>query len=519
MAEVEGPVRDTDGADPNAELLANDADDTELLRQVRPTDWTNPQPAACYNLVVVGAGTAGLVAAAGAAALGARVALVEKNLMGGDCLNVGCVPSKSILRSARFYSDVRRSPRFTGRLPVPTEADFTAAMERMRRLRAHLSRRDSAKRFQALGVDVFLGEATFADHRTVTVGGARLAFKKAVIASGARAARPDIDGLEQAGFLTNETVFNLTKRPGRLLVIGGGPLSCELAQAFARLGCAVIIANRETYFLPGEERDAADLLADALRHDGIEVRLNTEVKRVTVRDGEKHVVLVNDNQETMVTVDEILAGVGRIPNVEGLNLEAAGVAYDREHGVHVNDYLRTSNRRIYAAGDVALERKFTHMADAAARIVIQNALFWGRKRLSALTIPWCTYTDPEIAHVGVYVTDMKEHGFPLKTFTVPMSDVDRAVLDGDEEGFVKIHVRDGTDTILGATIVARHAGEMINEISLAMVAGIGLKTVSQVIHSYPTQAEAIRKAADAYSRTRLRPFLKAVSRRWLAWSR
>jgi len=281
----------------------------------------------------------------------------------------------------------------------------------------------------------------------------------------------------------------------------------------------VIIANREPYFLPDEERDAADILADSLRRDGIDVRLNTEARSVTRGDGEKLVRLINDGAEATVAVDEILAGAGRVPNVEGLDLDAAGVEYDLEHGIRVNDYLRTTNRRIYAAGDVALERKFTHMADATARIVIQNALFWGRKKLSSLTIPWCTYTDPEIAHVGVYVKDARERGFPIKTFTVPMSDVDRAVLDGEDEGFVKIHVREGTDTILGATIVARHAGEMINEISLAMVAGIGLKIVSQVIHSYPTQAEAIRKAGDAYNRTRLSPFLKALSSRWLAWSR
>jgi pyruvate/2-oxoglutarate dehydrogenase complex dihydrolipoamide dehydrogenase (E3) component len=236
-------------------------------------------------------------------------------------------------------------------------------------------------------------------------------------------------------------------------------------------------------------------------------------------DGEKRVRLINDGEEATVAVDEILTGAGRVPNVEGLGLEAAGVEYDLERGVRVNDYLQTTNARIYAAGDVALERKFTHVADATARIVIQNALFWGRKKLSSLTIPWCTYTDPEIAHVGVYVKDAREQGFPIKTFTVPMSDVDRAVLDSEDDGFVKIHVREGTDTILGATIVARHAGEMINEISLAMVAGIGLKTVSRVIHSYPTQAEAIRKAGDAYNRTRLSPFLKNLSRRWLAWSR
>jgi len=403
------------------------------------------------------------------------------------------------------------------RLPAP--ADFAAVMQRMRRIRAHLSRHDSIQRFQALGVDVFLGEAAFRDRRTVEVDGAVLRFTKAVIATGSRPARPPIVGLDDAGYVTNETVFNLTERPRRLLVIGGGPLGCEFAQAFARLGCQVTIANREPHFLPDEERDAAEILADALRRDGIEVQLNTEVQSVTQRDGEKSVRLLNDARESTVVVDEILAGIGRIPNVDGLNLEAAGVTYDPKRGVRVNDFLQTSNRRIYAAGDVTLQRKYTHMADATARMVVQNALFLGRKRLSALTIPWCTYTDPEIAHVGLYVKECRERGFPLKTFTVPMSDVDRAVLDGEEAGFVKIHIHEGTDTILGATIVARHAGEMINEISLAMVAGIGLKTVSQVIHSYPTQAEAIRKAADAYTRTRLSPFLKSFSRRWLVWSR
>jgi pyruvate/2-oxoglutarate dehydrogenase complex dihydrolipoamide dehydrogenase (E3) component len=506
---------DLDGA----EVLAGDVRDAALLANARPAGWTNPRPAPRYNLVVLGAGTAGLVTAAGAAALGAKVALVEKNLLGGDCLTFGCVPSKALLRAARFHSDLRDAPSYAGSAPVPCEPDFTAAMDRMRRLRADISRKDSAERFQALGVDVFLGNGAFVDRRTVAVAGATLRFQKAVIATGSHAAHPPIEGLAAAGYLTNETVFNLTARPRRLLVVGGGPLGCELAQAFARLGSEVIIASREPYFLPGEERDAAEILARALRSDGVEVRLNTVVRSVSRRDGEKVARLVNDSQETTVAVDEILVGVGRVPNVQGLNLEAAGVEYDHGQGVRVNDCMQTSNRRIYAAGDVALERKFTHMADATARIVIQNALFWGRKKLSALTIPWCTYTDPEIAHVGVYVTEGRDRGFSLKTFTVPMSDVDRAVLDGESEGFVKIHVRDGTDKILGATIVARHAGEMINEISLAMVAGIGLKTVARVIHSYPTQAEAIRMAGDAYNRTRLSPWLKALSRRWLAWSR
>jgi pyruvate/2-oxoglutarate dehydrogenase complex dihydrolipoamide dehydrogenase (E3) component len=270
-------------------------------------------------------------------------------------------------------------------------------------------------------------------------------------------------------------------------------------------------------FLPKEERDAAQILSDAFARDGIEVRLNTEAVRVRVEDGQKLVDLVSDDYKSTVAVDAILTGTGRLPNVEGLNLEAAGVDCDVTTGVRVNDFLQTSNPRIYAAGDACLEHKFTHTADASARIVVQNALFLGRERLSALTIPWCTYTDPEIAHVGLYVREARDQGVPVKTFTIPMHDVDRAIADGEETGFVKIHVKERTDRILGATIVASHAGDMINEITLAMVAGIGLRTLARVIHAYPTQAEAIRQAADAYSRTRLTPTLQSLLRRWLAW--
>jgi pyruvate/2-oxoglutarate dehydrogenase complex dihydrolipoamide dehydrogenase (E3) component len=290
-----------------------------------------------------------------------------------------------------------------------------------------------------------------------------------------------------------------------------------LAQAFCQFGSHVVIAQDDPTFLPKEERDAAQILSDALARDGVEIHLNTTVVAVHVEGARKIVNLVSGGEKFSVSVDAILAGIGRTPNVEGMNLEGAGVRYDTETGIHVDDFLRTSNPRIYAAGDVCLEYKFTHAAEASAQIAVRNALLLGRKRLSALTIPWCTYTDPEIAHIGLYVREAREKAIPVRTFTILMHDVDRAVTDGEEEGFVKIHVRDGTDQILGATVVASHAGEMINGLSLAINSGIGLRALARVIHTYPTQAEAIKMAAEAYNRTRLTPTLKSLIKRWLAW--
>ncbi len=489
----------------------------EYLANVRPADWLNPTPRGPYHLLVIGAGPGGLVAARAAAALGAKVALIERNLLGGDCLNYGCVPSKAIIRTSRLYAEMRVAVSFGVTSSTDVHVDFPAAMDRMRRIRVRISRVDSAARLVAQGIDLYLGTARFVGTDAVDVGGARLRFKKAVIATGSRSILPTIPGLAEAGFLTNETVFDLTAQPRSLLVIGGGPLGCELAQAFCRFGTRTIIAHSEPLFLPKEERDAAQMVSDALARDGVEIHLNTKAVNVRVEGGRKLVDLVNDGSVSTTAVDEILTGIGRMPAVQGLNLEAAGVAYDTKAGVHVDDFLRTSNPRIYAVGDVCLEHRFTDTADASARIVVRNALFLGRKRMSALTIPWCTYTDPEIAHVGIYVREARERNIPVKTFTVPMHDVDRAIADGEEEGFVKIHVREGTDTILGATIVARHAGEMINVISLAMVAGIGLRTLARVVHAYPTQAEAIKKAADAYYKTRLSPLLGWVLRKWINW--
>lgn len=500
-------------------LAPMDAHNQTLVANVHPSDWKNPTPAPRYNLVVIGAGTAGLVTAAGAAGLGAKVALVERHLMGGDCLNVGCVPSKCLLRSARAAADARDAGRFGVSVPPGMEVDFPAVMERLRRLRAGISKHDSAKRFTELGVDVFIGAASFSGPDTIEVGGQTLRFKRAVIASGARAVQPEIPGLTDAGYLTNETVFNLTELPRRLAVIGGGPIGCELAQAFQRLGSEVTLFHKHAHLLDREDTEAAAIVQSAFVREKIQLVLNAKLTRVEKRDGAKVIFYEANGKSDSVTVDEILAGAGRAPNVEGLNLETVGVQYDRRDGVQVNDQLQTTNPRIYAAGDVCLKWKFTHAADFAARIVIQNALFFGRKKLSALTMPWATYTDPEIAHVGLYERDAQERGLELDTYTKEFKQVDRAIAEGEEEGFVKIHTLRGTDKILGATIVARHAGEMISEISVAMAAGMGLGRLASVIHPYPTQAEAIRHCGDAYNRTRLTPTVKKLFQRWLKWTR
>lgn len=491
-----------------------------LVANVHPSDWVNPEPASRYNLVVIGAGTAGLVVAGGAGLLGGKVALIEKDLMGGDCLNVGCVPSKCMIRSSRVVGDIQNADKFGIRVPDGTEINFSAVMERMRRVRAEISPHDSAQRFkEEFNVDVFLGEARFNSADTVEVGGKILRFKKAVIATGAKATAPDIEGLKDAGYLTNETVFSLTERPQRMAIIGAGPLGCEFAQTFQRLGSQVVLIHKNGHILDKEDADAAEIVQQAFIREGVQLILNSKVKRVERTSVGKVIYYESDGKEDSVTVDEILIGVGRSPNVKKLNLEAVGVQYDIKKGVIVNDKLQTSNPRIYAAGDVCMDWKFTHAADAAARIVIQNSLFFGRKKLSSLTMPWVTYTDPEVAHVGMYEKDAQKKGIEVDTFFVPLSEVDRAVADGETAGFAKVFVNKGTDKILGATIVARNAGDMISEVTLAIVGNLGLKTLGSVIHPYPTQAEVIRKAADEYSRTRLTPFIKKLLSWWLAWTR
>lgn len=493
--------------------------DRALLANVRPAGWVNPTPARRYNLAVIGAGTAGLVCAAGAAGLGAKVALVERGRLGGDCLNAGCVPSKALLRSGRAAADVRGAGRYGVDVPAGARVDFPAVMERMRRLRAEISTADSVWRLRDLGVDVFLGAARFTGRDRVEVDGRTLCFRRAVIATGARAAAPLVPGLAEAGYLTNETVFDLTELPRRLAVIGGGPIGCELSQAFARFGSEVTLVELGPRLLPRDDPDAAEIVRRALAADGIHVAVEAKVRHAR-RDGSDIVLDVGRaGRDESVRVDRVLVGVGRAPNVEGLGLDAAGVAYDARRGVVVDDRLRTTNRAIFAAGDVCSPWKFTHNSDVQARVVLVNALFAGRARASALTIPWCTYTDPEVARVGLDAGQADARGLAVRTFTQPLASVDRAVLDGETEGFVRIHVRAGTDRIVGATIVARHAGEMLPELTLAVTHGVGLRAIGRTVHTYPTQAEAIRRLGDAHERTRLTPRVRRLFATWFAWRR
>jgi pyruvate/2-oxoglutarate dehydrogenase complex dihydrolipoamide dehydrogenase (E3) component len=491
-----------------------DQNDRRLLDNVHPETWINPVPAPRYNLVVIGAGTAGLVTAAGAAGLGAKVAIVERSLFGGDCLNTGCVPSKVLIRSARSIHALRTGAQY-GAYASDISFDFTKAMERMRRLRADISIHDSLARFsRELKVDVFLGQARFLGRDSVDVNGVPLRFKKAAICTGSRPSVPPVPGLGEAAYLTNETVFQLTELPKRLAVIGGGPIGCELAQAFARMGSRVALFERGGQLLPRDDADAAGLVRDSLERDGVTVRLRSSVTAVESLRGEKRLTFESGGEREEMAADGVLVATGRISNVEGLDLEKAGAALDPQAGVIVNTRLQTANPDIYAAGDVCSPFRFTHAADAMARIVIANALFPGRQKVSDLVMPWCTYTDPEVAHVGMYEQEASGRGINVTTLTVPLSDVDRAVLDGDAEGFARVHLKKGTDRILGATIVARNAGDMISEITLAMTSGAGLSSIGRTIHPYPTQSEAVRKLADRYNKTRLTPIVKRLLNAW-----
>jgi pyruvate/2-oxoglutarate dehydrogenase complex dihydrolipoamide dehydrogenase (E3) component len=470
-----------------------------------------------YNVVVVGAGTGGLVTAAGTAGLGGRVALVERNLMGGDCLNFGCVPSKALISSARLVQRIRESEKW-GLDQSEPQFVFEKVFERMRARRAKIAPHDSQERFESLGVDVFHGEARFVSPHEVEVNGQRLRARNFVIATGSRAVVPKIKGIDSVPYFTNETIFDeLKRKPENMIVLGGGPIGCELAQTFRRLGVDVTIFQRGDQLLPREDRDVAEFVERRLINEGVRVVKNADARSVATSDSGKVALQLLDRQsgqpaEPTFFADALLVAAGRTPNLRSLDLKSAGIDIT-ERGVHVNDYLQTSQRHIYAVGDVIGPFLFTHMADAQGRVAVRNILVpfqFLRQKMDYSVVPWCTYVDPEVAHVGLGEKEAKGQNIDYDLFVVLLEDVDRAVVESEDAGFAKILTGKDSDKILGATIIAPHAGDLLHEFVLAMKARIGLGTIASTIHAYPTFAELARKAGDKYNKTRLTPHAKKI---------
>ena len=472
------------------------AHDARWRSLVFPADHVNPRAQSRYHLVVIGAGPAGLVCAIGAAGLGARVALIERQAMGGDCLNVGCVPSKALLEYTNRHS---------------SNGSFEAAFAWMREVRAGIAAHDSVQRYKEHGIDVFLGEARFIDSSTVEIDNQRLAARRIVIATGARAAVPGIPGLDEAEPLTNETVFDLRQAPKSIAVVGAGPIGCELGQALARLNVAVHLFDVADRVLPNEEADAGAAVSKSLLSSGVTLHLGANVSRVE-RTGDGTRIAYDD---TDLHVDRALVAAGRRANTENLNLGAAGVELTDNGLIKVDDRLRTTNPKIYAAGDVCTQLQFTHHADAHARIVIQNALFAPTARTRRLVIPHCTYTNPELAHVGASAAELERNGGRFDRYVVRFGDLDRGRAAGDEDSYAALLVEPKRGDILGATIVAEDAGELIVPICLAMSNGLRLGDIGKAVYPYPTRSEYLRRLSDDYNRTRLTPTVKRLMQAWL----
>jgi len=468
------------------------------------------------DICVIGAGSGGLSVAAGASQLGARTVLIEKGKMGGDCLNYGCVPSKALIAAGHAAHAIRASGRF-GIAPGVPSVDFRGVHDHVHGVIAAIAPNDSVERFTGLGVTVLQATARFTGPDEVEADGTRVRAKYFVVATGSSAGVPPIPGLDTVPYLTNETMFDLTEGPEHLIVIGGGPIGCELAQAHRRLGAEVTVLEMFT-ILGKDDPEVTGVVKRRMREEGIALREGIKIVGVAPDEAGVSVEIEQDGAVERIAGSHVLVAAGRSANVGGLNLEAAGVKYSKK-GVDVDARLRSSNKRVYAIGDAAGGYQFTHVANYHAGIVIRNVLFWLPAKANSPAVPWVTYTDPEIAHVGMYEKDAREKGLEVTTLTVPLADVDRAVLDGETEGFARVHLKQGTDRILGATIVARHAGEMINEFSLAITNGLGMAAIGRTIHPYPTQAEVIKRLADAYNRTRLTPLVQRLLAGWLKWRR
>ena len=462
-----------------------DAPNRQTIAQGHPPDWQPPHPKDVYELVVIGAGPAGLMASLVAASAGHTVAMVERNLTGGTCVNFGCTPSKSLLRAARAVFHAREGEKFGYRLNDAPRVDFAAVMTRVREMRAFSGSLDSVA--AGAGIDVFLGDARFVGPDAVEVNGQRLRFEKALIASGSGPAVPDVPGLSAADYLTNETVFELTTLPRRLVCLGGGAVNCELAQAFRRLGSEVDLVGSAERLLPVEAPAASEVVAKRLAAEGVRLHLGVKATKV---DGVQKRLTLSDGTE--LAYDALLVAAGRKVNVNGMGLETAGVKFSAS-GVEADDHLRTANHAVYAAGDVARPEKYTHAAFAMAKLVVANALGGAGERVSDLVIPRCTYTDPEVAQIGITPQEAAERGVAIETHRLELAKVERAMIDGEADGFVALYTHNGV--IVGATFVSAHAGESLPLLTLAVMQKMAPADLAAVIHCYPTQVEAIQRVA------------------------
>lgn len=466
-------------------------------------------------MLVIGGGTAGLVTAAGSAGIGARVALVERARLGGECLWNGCVPSKALLAAAHRAADVRGASRYGVHAGAP-QVDMAEVRAYVRAAQARIAPHDSPERFRSLGVDVIEGDASFTGPMAVSVDGRPIGAKRIVIATGSSPAIPPIPGLDAVPYLTNETVFDLAERPATLVVLGGGPIGIELAQAFARLGSAVHVVEAGPHILAHDDRELADLLAARLEAEGVRLHLGCTVTRVARGADGAGVELTATRSHgageagpLALRGDALLVATGRRPRLESLHLERAGVASTKD-GVTVDAGLRTTAARVWAAGDCVGPLRFTHVAEYQARLIVRNAFFPFTSAVDYSGVPWVTYTDPELAHVGLTEAEARaRHGDSLRVWRRPFSEVDRAVTDGTTAGMVKL-LTIGRGRIVGGQILGAGAGNMIGEITLAIKHGLSASALGNTIHPYPTYPDAIRQAADQYSRSRFTGLVKRV---------
>jgi len=504
-------------------LIAKRAMDAIKARRVYAR-WSTPARFD-RNLVVIGAGSAGLVSAYIAAAVKAKVTLVEKHRMGGDCLNTGCVPSKALLRSAKFVQQARKA-KDLGIKTATIEFDFADVMERVQRVIRTIEPHDSAERYAGLGVECIQGEARIVSPWTVEITGAdgrkqALTTRSIVIAAGARPFVPPIPGIEGMNCLTSDNIWELRKLPARLVVLGGGPIGCELAQAFARLGSKVIQVEMLPRILIREDPEISDMVMQRFTAEGVEVRVNHKAKEFRLEGGRKLLVCEHQGRDVRIEFDQVLCAVGRIANTEGYGLEELGIATTKARTVETNEYLQTLYPNIYACGDVAGPFQFTHTAAHQAWYAAVNALFGSFRTFRAdySVIPWATFTDPEVARVGLNETEAKEKGIAYEASVYRIDDLDRAIADETAHGIVKVLTVPGKDRILGVTIAGEHAGDLIAEFVAAMRHGFGMNKILGTIHIYPTLVEANKYAAGVWKKAHAPQALLRLVERLHAWRR